>query len=34
VPFAQAIKTVARWGSGARDLVAAMEREIAARKRS
>lgn len=26
VPFTEAIKTVSRWGSGARDLVAAMER--------
>jgi uncharacterized membrane protein len=34
VPFAQAIKTVARWGSGARDLVAAMEREVVAMERS
>jgi uncharacterized membrane protein len=27
VPFADAIKTVSRWGSGSKDLVAAMERE-------
>jgi uncharacterized membrane protein len=26
VPFTQALKTVSRWGSGAKDLVAAMER--------
>lgn len=26
VPFTEAIKTVSRWGSGAKDLVAAMER--------
>ena len=27
VPFAQALKTVSRWGSGSKDLVAAMERD-------
>ena len=27
VPFTEALKTVSRWGSGARDLVAAMERD-------
>ncbi len=26
VPFTQAIKTVSRWGSGSKDLVAAMEK--------
>ena len=26
VPFTDALKTVSRWGSGAKDLVAAMER--------
>jgi hypothetical protein len=25
VPFTQAIKTISRWGSGSKDLVAAME---------
>jgi hypothetical protein len=27
VPFTEALKTVSKWGSGAKDLVAAMERE-------
>jgi uncharacterized membrane protein len=27
VPFTEAIKTVSRWGSGSKELVAAMERE-------
>ena len=27
IPFTEAIKTVSRWGSGSKDLVAAMERE-------
>ena len=27
VPFAQALKTVSRWGSGSKDLVTAMERD-------
>ena len=27
VPFTEALKTVSRWGSGAKDLVAAMERD-------
>jgi len=27
VPFAEALKTVSRWGAGARDLVAAMEKQ-------
>jgi hypothetical protein len=27
VPFTDALKTVSRWGSGAKDLVTAMERE-------
>ena len=27
VPFTEALKIVSRWGSGAKDLVAAMERE-------
>jgi uncharacterized membrane protein len=31
VPFSEAVKTVSRWGSGARDLVAAMERVADAR---
>jgi uncharacterized membrane protein len=26
IPFTQAIKTVSRWGSGSKDLVAAMEK--------
>jgi uncharacterized membrane protein len=32
VPFTQAIKTISRWGSGSKDLVAAMEegRKLAA----
>jgi uncharacterized membrane protein len=29
VPFTQAIKTVSRWGSGSKDLVAAMEKKKA-----
>jgi uncharacterized membrane protein len=33
VPFTEALKTVSRWGSGARDLVAAMERGAGAPKR-
>jgi uncharacterized membrane protein len=28
VPFTEALKTVSKWGSGAKDLVAAMEREV------
>jgi len=31
VPFTDALKTVSRWGSGAKDLVAVMERKEAAR---
>jgi hypothetical protein len=27
VPFAQAIQTISRWGSGSKDLVVAMERK-------
>ena len=27
VPFTEALKAVSRWGSGAKDLVAAMERD-------
>ncbi len=33
VPFTEALKTVSRWGSGAKDLVAAMERGAAAPNR-
>jgi uncharacterized membrane protein len=33
VPFTEALKTVSRWGSGARDLVAAMERGAGAPNR-
>ena len=32
VPFTQAIKSVSRWGSGSRDLVAAMRKDHAPRK--
>jgi uncharacterized membrane protein len=31
VPFTQAVRTVSQWGNGAKDLVAAMEREPGAR---
>jgi hypothetical protein len=27
VPFTEAVKTVSRWGSGSKDLVAAMEKK-------
>jgi uncharacterized membrane protein len=33
VPFTEALKTVSRWGSGAKDLVAAMERGVGTPKR-
>ena len=29
IPFTQALKSVSRWGSGSKELVAAMETEIA-----
>jgi uncharacterized membrane protein len=32
VPFTEAIKTVSRWGSGSKELVAAMERETSSSK--
>jgi uncharacterized membrane protein len=32
VPFTEALKTVSRWGTGAKDLVAVMERDGAASK--